>query len=234
MAKEHDFVAQYVTSELGFEVGPRTVLVEGITDVKLFHLAAHLEREKTGSDLLSGGLTFGAAGERDRGGASGVIRELVILQGQARMCLLPNGRPRYRFIGLLDNDKAGNQAVKMASYLNASILEYKDVFRLFPVMPLAGNLDPGTLQKTFERENAEYKGLEWEIEDLLPQKFIDAFVSEYPGSVARITPKNGKIHRDLTRDGKARLHQFVKQNARHDDVCTIIDVLKALRFYLNL
>ena len=42
------------------------------------------------------------------------------------------------------------------------------------------------------------------------------------------------MHRDLTRDGKARLHRFVKQHAVRDDLGGVIDVLKAVRFYLRL
>lgn len=233
MAQEHDSVALYA-SALGFAVGSRTVLVEGTTDVALFHLAARLEREKTGIALLSNGLAFVAAGERDRGGTRGVIRELVALRGMARTCLLPNGRPRYRFIGLFDNDKAGKQAVKLARDIDTSVLEYKDVFRLWPVMPLAGNLDPGTMQKTFERENADYKGLEWELEDLLPPEFVDAFLSDSPESVAQSTSMSDKVHRGLTRDGKARLHRFVTQYAVREDLGAVIEVLKALRYYMGL
>lgn len=232
MADELDFVARYGMAQ-GFAIRPRTVLVEGTTDVELFQLAARLEYKKTGINLLNDDIAIVAAGERDRGGTHGVIRELVSLRGMARTCLLPNGRPRYRFIGLFDNDKAGKQAVKLARDIDSSILEYKDVFRLWPMMPLPGNLDPGTVQKTFERENASYKGLEWELEDLLPQGFTEAFISDNPTAVSHSASMAGKVHRDLTRDGKARLHRFIKQNAVCADLNSVIDVLKAIRFYLN-
>ena len=147
---------------------------------------------------------------------------------------LPNGRPRYRFIGLFDNDKAGKQAVNAARDFDKSILEYKDVFRLWPVMPLPSDLDPGSIQRAFESENSRYKGLEWEIEDLLPQEFVDAFLSESPGAVARSLTMNGKVHRDLTRDGKARLHRFVKDHAVRDDLISVVGVLKAIRLYLGI
>ena len=233
MAEELDSVARYAMV-LGFVVRPRTVLVEGTTDVELFQLAARLEREKTGIDLLGNDLAIIAAGVGDLGGTRGVIRELVCLRGLARTCLLPNGRPRYRFIGLFDDDTAGQQAVKAARDFDTSILEYKDVFCLRPVMPLPGNLDPGTVRKTFERENACYKGLKWELEDLLPHEIVDAFLSDYPGAVARNTSMGGKVHRDLTRDGKARLHRFVKEHALRNDLSAVIEVLKAIRFYLGL
>jgi len=233
VAEDLDPVARYAMA-LGFAIRPRTVLVEGTTDVELFHLTTRLERETTGIDLLGEDLAIVAAGERDRGGTRGVIRELIALRGMARTCLLPNGRPRYRFIGLFDNDKAGNQAVKLARDIDTSILEYKDVFRIRPVMPLAGNLDPGTMQKTFERENTCYRGMEWEMEDLLPQDFIDAFLSDHPEAVFRSTPMSDKVHRDLTDDGKAHFHRFIKLHAVRNDVSAVVEVLKALRFYLGL
>lgn len=219
---------------LGFAVRPRTVLVEGTTDADLFQLAASFERQATGGELLDANLAIIAAGEGDNGGTRGVIRELVCLRGMARTCLSPDGRPRYRFIGLFDGDRAGKQAVRAAREFDTSILEFKDVFRLWPVMPLPGSLDPQDMQQTFERENAPYKGLDWELEDLLPEGFVDVFLADQSAAVGRSTPVEGKLHRDLTRDGKARLHRFVKQHAVRDDLVGVIGVLKAIRFYLGL
>jgi hypothetical protein len=197
-------------------------------------LAARLQREKTGINLLGNDLAIVAAGERDRGGTHGVIRELIAFRGMARTCLLQNGSPRYRFIGLFDNDKAGKQAVKLVRDIDTSMLEYKDVFRLWPVMPLPGILDPGAVQRAFEHENNAYKGLDWELEDLLPQEFIEAFIADYPMAVSHTSSMAGKVHRDLTRDGKARFHRFIKQHAVCADLGAVIDTLKAIRFYLHL
>jgi len=228
-----DTVSRY-GSTFGWKLRPKTVLVEGTSDVSFFQLAASLERKATGTDLLGNELTIIAAGEGDRGGTRGVIRELVSLRGIARTVLLPNGNPKYRFIGLFDNDKAGQQAVNFSREIDSSILEYKDVFRLQPEMPTSGNLDPKTLKKTFEHKNSEYKGLDWELEDLLPQGFLEAFFSEYSGAVVQKNNKGGKVHHELTRDGKARLHRFVKSYAVHEDLVGVIDVLKAIRFYMCL
>ena len=233
MNRDLDSVARY-GMEIGFAVRPRTILVEGTTDVELFQLAAKLEYAATGINLLGEDLAIVAAGVGDRGGTTGVIRELVCLRGLARTCLLPNGRPRYRFVGLFDNDRAGRDAVKTARYLDNSILEYKDVFRLWPVMPKAGNLDPGTMQKTFERENEPYKGLDWELEDLLPKSLMDGFISDFCSAVAHTNTIGDKVHRDLTRDGKAKLHRFVRLHAVLDDVRHVVEVLKTLRYYLVL
>jgi len=233
MPQQTDFVAIYGKS-LGFSIASRTVLVEGTTDVDLFNLAARLEREHSGEKLLGKDLTIVSSGVADRGGTRGVIRQLVTLREMAQTCLLNNGRPRYRFIGLLDNDKAGRAALKTARAVDTSMVEYRDLFRLCPVMPWKGNLDPKSLQKNFERENSGYKGLDWELEDLLPQNFYDAFLGDFPSAVTRSVPLQGKIHRDLTRDGKAKLHRFIKTYAEYKDLQDVINVLKAIRFYLGL
>lgn len=219
---------------LGFAIRPRTVLVEGTTDADLFRLAAYLERQATGVDLLGVDLAFVAAGVGEHGGTRGVIRELVCLRGLARASLLPNGRPRYRFIGLFDHDRAGNLAVEAARDFDFTILEYKDVFRLWPVMPLTGNLDPISLKRTVEQANGDFKGLDWELEDLLPENFIQAFVSEEPYAILKTVSIGGRVHRDWTPDCKSRLHRFLKQNALHGDLNEVVKVIKAIRVYLNL
>ena len=233
MPDDLDAVERYGIA-LGLAVRPRTILVEGNTDVDIFQLAARLEREASGLSLLGGDLAVVAAGTGDAGGTQGVIRELVALRAMARICLLPNGRPRYRFVGLFDNDKAGRQAVRAVRELDRSILEYKDVFRLWPTMPVSSNLDPGALQRAFEKENSGIKGMEWELEDMLQHEFYDSFLSDCPGALVRSATADEKIHRDLTPDGKARFHRFVKQHAVRRDLTSVIDVLKALRVYLGL
>ncbi len=231
--EQQDNVSGYGLT-FGWELREKTVLVEGTSDVSLFKLAASLERKATGVDLLGNKLAIIAAGEGDRGGTRGVIRELLSLRGIARTVLLPNGNIKYRFVGLFDNDNAGRQAVKFAHDIDRSILEYKDVFRLQPKMVCLGNLDPKTLQKTFERENSEYRGLDWELEDLLPQAFLEVFFSEHVEIEVRTHEKNGKIHHEFSRDGKARLHRFIENHAVYEDLVDVINVLKAIRFYMCL
>lgn len=233
MAEILDTVGSYGKA-MGWELRPRTVLVEGTTDAELFQLAARFEYQRKGANLLGDELAIIAAGEKDQGGTRGVIRELNALRCLARASLMSNGRPRYRFVGLFDNDDAGRRAINGAQNMDSSILEYKDIFRLQPVMPSTGNLDPTTLKKTFERLNGNYKGLDWEVEDLLPKSFIDAFVTDYPSAVARVSQKADKTHRDLTTDGKAHFHRYVQKHANRDDLCAVIETLYSIRFYLTL
>jgi hypothetical protein len=118
--------------------------------------------------------------------------------------------------------------------VDISILEYKDVFRLQPVMPLPGMLDPGAIKRAFEVNNAPFKGLDWEIEDLIPANFVAAFLSEHPGAVARTMPVGGKVHRDFTPFGKAAFIRFVKEHSVHSDLVAVVETLRAMRTYLNL
>lgn len=232
MERGLDSVQRYAGT-LGIRVQPRTVLVEGSTDVSLFELAAKYERNTTGVDLFDRGFTVAAAGLGEQGGTRAVVRELVSLRAVARTVLLQNGRPKYRFVGLVDNDKAGRQAVKRAHEFDTSILEFKDMFRLWPVLPVPLDLDPTSLRKRFESENVAFKGLDWELEDLLPPSLVDAFVDENPAAVVRSATVNSKIHRDFSRDGKARFHRFVRDNAMHSDLIGVVEAVRAIRSYLG-
>jgi len=116
----------------------------------------------------------------------------------------------------------------------SAMCEYKDLFRLRPIMPIIGNLDPKTLKKTFEKINDPYKDLDWEIEDLLSEQFFNAFLTDYPDSVAKETKRRDKIHRDLTRDGKAHLHQFINKYAILKNLDAVVSNIQALRFYLSM
>lgn len=231
--EELDSVQRYAQA-LGLVVRSRTILVEGSSDAELFQLAARLEQSTSGADLVGADLAIVCAGERDRGGTRGVIRELVTLRGLGRTCLLPNGRPRYRFVALFDNDNAGRQAVKAARDLDTSLLEYKDLFRLHPSMPRPGNLDPRALERAFSDANHTYKGLDWEVEDLLGPSLLEAFVAADPLAIVKTKSAGDKMHREYTRDGKARMLRFTKRYAVVEDLADVSDTLRAFRFYMGL
>lgn len=227
-----DIVARYGISK-EWHLQHRSVLVEGTSDVTLFSLAADHYFQKHRKALLAD-LAIVAAGEGDRGGTHGVIRELVTLRSLAAVHLSPEGRPVYRVIGLFDSDTAGNKAVRGARAVDASIIEYRDVFRLQPAMPKDGNLDPSALQRSFERLNEPFKGLTWELEDLVDSEFIELFLSEHPSALIREEKRSCCTHRELTRDGKSQLVRFCKEYAEFQDLAKIVEVLHALRHYLNL
>lgn len=230
--EEIDLVARYGTSR-GWRLLPRSVLVEGTSDVSLFELAAKLFQLETGKEILTG-LAIVAAGEGERGGTSGVVRELVVLRGLASAYLSPAGLPVYRVIGLFDNDTAGQKAVNGARGVDASIIEYRDVFRLRPVMPTTGNLDPPVLQRSFDKLNEAYKGLPWELEDLIGEPLMTLFLAAHPTALQRQQKMSGVIHRELTRDGKSHLVRFCKEKAELASLLALVDVLHALRHFMKL
>jgi len=219
---------------LGFIVRPRTILLEGTTDADLFALAAREERRRTGVDLFGNEFAMAAAGAGDEGGTTGVIRELTRLKGYARITLLPNGRPKYRFIGLFDNDAAGRYAVRTANIFDTSIVEYRDVFRLRPKMPETSNLDPSALGRAFDKQNEPHQKLDWEVEDLFGTAFLQAFIKAEAIMPRKTFEIAGQIHREWSADGKARLHRFIRENAIHDDLSQVIEVIRILRTYLGL
>lgn len=233
MADEQiDLVARYGTSR-GWRLLPRSVLVEGTSDVSFFELAAAHFHNATGKSLLAD-LAIVAAGEGERGGTRGVIRELVILRGLSTAHLSPAGRPVYRVVGLFDNDTAGQKAVNGARTVDSSITEYHDVFRLQPVMPMTGSLDPKTLRRNFDTQNEAYKGLTWELEDLIGEDLMALFLEEYPTAVIRQHKVSNAVHREFTRDGKSHLIRFCREYADLVNLRGFIDVLHALRHYLSL
>jgi hypothetical protein len=233
VADELDFIAQHGLA-LGFKLRDRTIWVEGTSDADLFQMAARLEWETTGHQLMGDQLAIIAPGIGNSGGTRGVIRELMCYRGMARTCFLPNGDRQYRFIGLFDNDSAGKQAVRAAGQFDASILEFRDVFRLWPSMPRAGTLDPKGLESAFHKENQIYKGLDWELEDLLMPDFLRSFHSELPRAISRVFTVNDRSHYEFAQDGKSQFHRYIRENAVHADLVNVIETLRSLRYYLGL
>ena len=233
MRRAEDLVLAYAMAR-GWHIGKKTVILEGTTDENVYKLARELERDNSGTDLFAGDLCLIAAGEGEKGGTAGVVRELTRFRGLAECVLDANGRPKYRFIGLVDNDNAGRRAIDVAHRVDASILEYRDIFRIRPIMPTEGNLDPATLRHRFEQLNAQYAPLDWELEDLLPSGFIQTFVNESPSALRNVDSVSGQIHWRLTAEGKRRLHKFLKTHAMWEDMKRCLDVIRSIRFILNL
>ena len=217
-----------------WKIERRTVIVEGTTDVDLLHLARQLEKRATGEELFANGLTFIVAGKGDQGGARGVVRELLGLRCVARTSQLADGRAKYRFVGLFDDDEEGRRAIKLARSIDRSILEYRDVFRLRPVMVRDGNPDPRTLEKRFRERNGPYGALDWELEDLVSPDFAAVFEQEFPTAVIRMVEREGRVHRKYTADGKAHFHRYIRTNAMQEDLLAVIDLIRAVRFYFGL
>lgn len=232
MAEVLDPLAAYAKSK-GYPVRSRIILVEGTSDADLFSLTSDLFRRKTGANLIED-IAFVPAGERNDGGVRGVIRELLILYGVATTVLDSSGRPRYRIAALFDNDSAGRYAVRSAPQFDIRLTEFKEMFLLRPMMPLTNNRDPNAIRSLVENANAAYRSLDWELEDLFPLSFLKAFDAEHVSAVKQTAVVGDKTHRDLTPDGKARFHRFVKQNALLSDLDGLVETMRAMRSYVGL
>lgn len=217
----------------GYPVRSRIILVEGTRDADLFSLASELFRKKTGANLMED-IAFVPAGEGDSGGVRGVVRELMVLYNISTTVLDSSGRPRYRIAALFDNDDAGRHAVRSAPQWDIRLTEFKEMFRLRPIMPQTNNRDPDAIRSLIEKANAPYKGLDWELEDLFSTSFLDAFDEEYVSAVSHKSVIADKIHRDLTPDGKAHFHRFVKRNALLSDLDGVIAIVQTMRSYVGL
>lgn len=228
-----DLVSAYAKG-LNWEISHCNVLVEGETDRRLLTMAGRLHREETGEELFGESLAIICSGYGAAGGTRGVVRELTVTRALSAQVLDGRGRQKYRFVGLVDNDRAGRQAIKGARAADASVREYRDIFRLRPRLARSGSTDAGALERTFERLNERYRQLEWEIEDLVASDFVDAFVGENPLALKRKDMAGDQVHREWTTDGKRELHRFIREHALVGDLAGVVELVRSLRFCLGV
>ena len=225
-----DIVKKHGASR-GMDLKPKTVFVEGTSDVRYFTLASRKYFQFTHKDLLAD-LAIVAAGVGDKGGTQGVLNQLIVFRQLAEQLVDSRGDPIYRMIGLLDNDKAGQQAIKGAR--NFSLFEYRDLFRLRPFMPSSGGRDPRALEKSFEAGNQVFRGLNWEVEDLVGSALIHMFLEEHPTSLKSQEVIGDMVHREFGWDGKHALLKFCEEHADLDSLQNIVGILHSLRHYVGL
>ena len=219
---------------LGWNIRGCNVIVEGTTDVALLSLAAALYYERHRTAILNDQMAILSAGKGDDGGVDGLNRRLNAARQIADADRGQDGSLRYRFIGLYDNDRAGRRGVENACNFDRRLRRCGDLFLLHPVMPLASGSDHAVLRQRFYTDNAKYRGLDWEVEDLLSERVLLAFEDDDPMAVQDVHECGDRKHREFTRDGKYRLHKFVKNYAALEDVMEVVKLIRALRGYLNL
>lgn len=221
-------------AQLGWTLAKVNVLVEGTHDVSLITHAASLFCSVAGVKLLGPDLAVIAAGLGNEGGVDGINRRLPTLRQVAAADTDENGKLRYRFLGLYDNDRAGRRAIAAISSYDATIKKCSEVFLLRPKMSLKSGADHRAVQQRFERDNESYRDLDWEMEDLIHPDFLDLFEDEFPNAVSHRTTILDRTHRDFTEQGKRDLIRFVKQHATLDELLDVIRLIRALRDYGHL
>lgn len=226
-------LVQQVAAQLQWRIAKNTVVVEGTSDVTFLEHAASLYERAQGGNIFDSDFAVVAAGFRDDGGVDGVNRRLNMMRQLADADRDGSGAIIYRFIGLLDNDRAGRNALETACKFDRRLAAYSDLVLLHPVMPV---LTPSTIN--LEREiftaNQQFRGLDWEIEDLCSQRLLTAFEAAHPRSIAGRRSVGGRIHFDFERRAKPDLKRFFLREAALEDVGEMLSLLKALRSYAEL
>lgn len=216
---------------VNWKVLPVNVIVEGTSDVSLMWLAAALYFERYKTPILGDKLAILAAGVGDDGGVEGVNRRINFCRQLAEVDRGSDGRRQYRFIALYDNDRAGRRAVEAACNFDRRLVRYLDLFLLHPIMPLAEGKGHSELRRRFETLNSPYRGLDWEIEDLISERLLRAFSNANPSDLIGVEPRGSFKHWEFKREGKAKLHKFVQTNAKLEDVLEVVRLIRALHDY---
>lgn len=220
-------------AQLGWQLARNNVLVEGTSDVTLLSHVSKLHADAYGRAILDNDFAIIAAGRRDDGGVDGVKRRLTSMREMAEADRDAAGRIQHHFIGLFDNDFAGRTAFNVAPLFDRRIEPYVHIFLLHPILPPAsdGILDP-KIQAT--HLNLPYAGMDWEIEDLFPERIMLLFERENPGSIIRTEERNGRTHREIQRLGKPKLTKMFVEVSTIEDCKDFILLLKSLRSYFRI
>ncbi|AZD30739.1 hypothetical protein [Pseudomonas chlororaphis] len=224
----------WLASKLGWRLARGNVMVEGTSDVEYFEIAAYLYNVKTGLNLIGEDFSVFAAGEKDDGGAPGIMERFPSIFTTAMHDVDAASKIKYKIIAVADDDHYGKIAVNAVPKGHRAIFEYEHIFRLRRIMPLrAGSRD--ALKNQTRQANEEYGALDCVIEDLLSLAIIKEYQASNPGHLSGNIITLGKGHHaPWTPQGKSGLLKFTRKKAKIDDVELLVDVLKALRSYVGL
>ena len=225
---------EWIANKRGWSLLHGNVMVEGTSDVAYFQLASQLYQESNGRKMLGVDFSMFAAGFGDEGGTYGISERFPTLFEMASLDLDINGKRRFRVIALVDDDKMGQAAVAGITRGHRKIMECQSIFKLRRSMPRKSGSQKTLLQRTKD-ENSNYGTLECTVEDLLPNDLIEQFIQEMPQAIYRNADLRGSgVHRYWTDDGKRKLLQFVEKKAKLEDLERMVEVLQALRSYVEL
>jgi hypothetical protein len=225
-------VERYANAK-GWNVGTANVLVEGTSDVLYLRLARDIWQRESNHNLFDSGFAVFEAGLKDDGGVQGVVRELQTLRQMASQDAASLMTER-KFVGLFDNDDAGRKHARMLCEMDFRVVNYRDVFLLHPIMPVANGALGPELRQQAETQNLSCTGLDWEIEDFLSEDLIRGFCNDYPSALIRRYEMAGRVHHEFTRAGKGQLQAYVTQEALVEDIIELVRLICTLREYLGL
>ena len=134
---------------------------------------------------------------------------------------------------MLDNDPKGKQTYRALTGRHTNYRENRDIFLLHRKFP-RHTRDPNHLTKSIAQENAEWTRLDCEIEDLINIELLEYFLENNPNSIEKRSNINDTHHIKFKSYAKASLYRFIEENALYEDLFSIVEVLKSLRYYVGL
>lgn len=207
--------------------------VEGTSDVRYFSLASELYEQEKSKSILGRDCAVLAIGQGDDGGTFGMSEQFPTFLQIVKADPDEFGKNRFRVLSLLDYDKNGRSAAQGMCKSNRSILENKNVFLLRFHMPRRSR-DAGPLTNHIKSENAACSTLDCEVEDLLAESLLLAYLDTAPSHLKCKQTLGNETHREWNWDGKDGLLKFTEQYANLSDLTKIVETIKSIRFYLGL
>ena len=215
-------------------VKERTILLEGESDQRYFALADRLYAEQYGRRLIGDKIAAFPTGIGEDGGSFGLQRNFHPLRAIMDKDVTSDGKKIFHAIAVFDNDLPGVRGFGALTGQHLNYRKWRDVFLLQRVLPMKTR-DPVELAKLVDVENASWKGMSCEIEDLVSAELIKEFVNGASNCIEReIEEKNGGLHCFFRSHAKPNFLRFVEENAVLRDVESIVELLKALRFHMEL
>ncbi len=228
-----DIVRAYAGRK-GYPLAGRNIIVEGTTDVDHLTTAASVYEAEEHLALLGEDLSVFAVGERQDGGTRNLVQEFQTLRNILRVEPYAPEDDAIRIIALLDKDNAGQRAIYTLTSREVGFVEFRDVFPVARIMP-RDTRDARQLAKRFRERNAPWSMIDCEIEDLVADNVLASFAESNPEAL-RGEPRRveGAHHYEWEGHAKPALARYVNENALLDDISAIVDLLKSLRYALDL
>lgn len=210
----------------------RNVMLEGRSDVEYFRIADLKHQEQVGRRLICDNLSLFQVGDGEAGGADNIKDKFQFLREVLSTENFTAPSDRIMAVVLLDNDYKGRLTTHFLE--KQGFKPNRDVLLLSRRIPRETR-DVYQMTRLLKDANASWADMDCEIEDLLSLDLLEYFCEMEPTCMARepVIRENGH-HFEWTRDGKAKLLRFVKEEASHCHLLGIVELLKSLRYLLCL
>lgn len=227
-------IVEMYSEQKGWRLAKCTLFVEGESDESYLRTAATLHRGKTGQDLIDDlDFTVRAIGQGDDGGTRGIQDQFPTIKNLSDYSVDPEGRRQFRVAAMVDGDSPGKGCAKALVAANRKLLMWRDVFVLNRRLPRK-TTDPNGIGRHIDDANAGHRALDTTIEDMIPEPFLDEYFRAHGGYLPKKRRVGDAIQVHVPPDHKAGLARFFYHNAIADDAIHLIEVIRSMRYYLEV